>query len=158
MENYLDDPDFAILVVGAARVVADRLGASVQRAGVEDMRAPFGFVIRALAEQPCTLTALAASLGVSKQAAIKVVDDMERHGFIRRIPDPADRRAKLLTLTPKAKTVRRTALSTSRRMEAELRRAFGATDVAAMRTVLEGLLDRHGALTDAVAGRSRPVW
>ena len=45
MENYLDDPDFAILVVGAARVVADRLGASVQRAGVEDMRAPFGFVI-----------------------------------------------------------------------------------------------------------------
>ena len=34
------------------------------------MRAPFGFVIRALAETPLELTALAERLGVTKQAAI----------------------------------------------------------------------------------------
>ena len=72
-------PDFAILVVGATREVADRLNAAVRQAGIDDMRAPFGFVIRALAEAPLELTALADRLGVTKQAAGQMVDELKRH-------------------------------------------------------------------------------
>ena len=39
-----------VLVVGATRLVADRLDAAVRAAGITDMRAPFGFVVRALAD------------------------------------------------------------------------------------------------------------
>src|SRR3954467_2547536 len=88
----MGEPDFAILVMGVARVVTDRLDLAVARAGVEDMRSSFGFGIRALAAQDRTLTQLAELLAVTKQAAIKVVDDMERRGFVERTPDPADRR------------------------------------------------------------------
>src|SRR5947199_5203862 len=102
--------DLAILVVGAARVVSDRLGEAVAVAGVDDMRAPFGYVIRALAERDRTLTELAGLLGVSKQAAIKVVDEMEARGFLARLPDPDDRRTKVLRLTRKGRQVRRVAL------------------------------------------------
>ncbi len=154
----MDDADFAILVTGAARVVADRLGVAVERAGVGDMRPAFGFVIRALAEHPRTLTELAELLGVSKQAAIKVIDEMERRGYLERTPDPADRRAKVIRLTDKAKRVRRTALAASRRMEAELRREFGDEHVDAMRDVLLRFLERNGTLADAAAGRSRALW
>jgi DNA-binding MarR family transcriptional regulator len=154
----LGDPDLAILLVEAARVVADRLGAAVERAGIDDMRAPFGFVIRALADRPCTLTELANVLDVSKQSAIKVVDEMEQRGLVRREPAPGDRRAKLISLTGKAERVRRTALAESHRLERELRRAFGAAEVATMRAVLQGLLERHGAMADAAAGRSRAAW
>ena len=94
------------MLTGAARVVADRLGAAVRAAGIADMRAPFGFVIRALAERDRTLTELAALLDVSKQAAIKVVDEMEARASSRREPDPADRRRKVLTLTEKGRAVR----------------------------------------------------
>src|SRR5437764_1211680 len=55
--------DFAILVVGATRYVAERLDAAVAAAGIEDMRAPFGFVIRALYGSPLTLTGLAERRG-----------------------------------------------------------------------------------------------
>jgi DNA-binding MarR family transcriptional regulator len=154
----MGEPDFAILLTGAARVVADRLNAAVARAGVDDMRTPFGFVIRALAEGDRTLTDLAGVLGVTKQAAIKIVDEMERRGFVQRSPDPADRRAKVIRLTQKAHGVRLSALAESRRMERELRRAFGDAEVAAMRSVLEGFLERHGVLSDAAAGRSRAMW
>jgi DNA-binding MarR family transcriptional regulator len=154
----MSEPDFAILVMGAARVVTDRLGTAVERAGVEDMRPSFGFVIRALAERDRTLTELAELLAVTKQAAIKVVDDMERQGFVERTPDPADRRAKMLSLTDKGRRVRKAALTTSRRMEAELRRDLGDGDVDALRTVLLRLLERHGALADASAGRARALW
>ena len=150
--------DLAIVLTGASRVVADRLGAAVRAAGIEDMRSSFGFVIRALAERDRTLTELAATLDVSKQAAIKVVDEMEARGFLVREPDPGDRRRKLLTLTDKGQAVRAAALAASREMERELRAELGEADVDAMRRSLLALLARHGADTDAAAGRSRALW
>ncbi len=157
MVNQIDS-DLAILVVGAARVVADRLGDAVARAGVDDMRAPFGYVIRALADRDRTLTELAGLLGVSKQAAIKVVDEMETRGFLARATDPADRRVKLLQLTAKGRKVRRAALAASHKLEQELRAEVGDTAVDDMRGALEQLLARHDVLADARAGRSRAPW
>ena len=151
-------PDLAILIVGAARVVADRLGEAVERAGVDDMRTPFGYVIRVLADRDRTLTELADLLGVSKQAAIKIVDEMEARGFLTRHPDPDDRRVKLLRLTEKGMNVRRAALAASHAIERELRRDLGDPEVDALRTTLEALLVRHAALEDALAGRSRAPW
>jgi len=152
------DPDLAILLVGASRVVADRLGAAVKAAGIEDMRTPYGFVVRALAERPRTLTELAEVLDVSKQAAIKVVDEMERRGFLRREPDPQDRRAKLLRLTERGLAVREAALAESGRMEAELREVAGEADVDALRRAVLALLERHEGLERAGAGAARAVW
>ena len=154
----MSEPDFAILVVGASQAVAGRLGAAVEGAGIDDMRSSFGFVIRALAERDRTLTELAELLAVTKQAAIKVVDEMEARDFVERRPDPADRRAKVLSLTEKGRRVRRAALSASRRMEAELRRELGDERVEAFRTVMLRFLERHDVLGDAVAGRARAPW
>jgi DNA-binding MarR family transcriptional regulator len=152
------EPDLAILVTGAARVVADRLGAAVEAAGVSGMRTPYGFVIRALADRDRTLTEVAALLAVSKQAAIKVIDEMEERGFLERHADPADRRAKLLRLTAKGRRVRAAALAESHTLERELRRTMGAAPVDATRAALLGLLAQHGALEQAHAGRSRALW
>ncbi len=154
----MGNPDLAVLITGTARVVADRLGSAVETSGVDDMRPSFGFAIRALASGDQTLTELAETLAVSKQAAIKVVDQMERHGYLVRVADPADRRSKRLRLTSKAKKVRKTAMSASRRIEGELRADLGDAEVEAMRRALLRLLERHGALPDAAAGRSRAVW
>jgi DNA-binding MarR family transcriptional regulator len=157
MENKLD-PDLAIMIVGAARVIADHLGDAVARAGIEDMRPAFGYVIRALAERDRTLTELAELLGVSKQAAIKVVDEMEIRGFLTRVPHDTDRRVKVLRLTGKAHAVRRTALAASRKLERDLRRHLGDADVDAMRRALLELLGTHDGLDAVLAGRSRAVW
>lgn len=158
MANELPSDDIAILVVGAARVVADRLGEAVARAGIEDMRPPFGFVIRALSDQERTLTELAGLLGVTKQAAIKVVDEMETRGFLTRNADPDDRRVKVLRLTPKAEKVRSAALAASHELERALRAEVGDGAVDELRRALETLLAQHGAIEDARAGRSRALW
>ena len=152
------DPDFAILVVAATRAVADRLQAAMTAAGHAQMRPPFGFVIRALAEAGLTLTELAERLGVTKQAAIKVVDEMEAHGFVERRPAPADRRSKILGLTERGRDVRRAALATSHRIEDELRADLGDADVDAARRVLLRFVEASGGLGDVHAGRARPVW
>jgi DNA-binding MarR family transcriptional regulator len=157
MANEID-PDLAIIIVGAARVIADHLGDAVAGAGIGDMRATFGYVIRALADNDRTLTELAEVLGVSKQAAIKVVDEMQARGFLTREPHPTDRRVKVLRLTDKAHAVRRTALAASRKLERDLRRRLGDTEVDAMRHGLLALLATHDGLDAALAGRSRAAW
>jgi DNA-binding MarR family transcriptional regulator len=154
----MTEPDFAILVVGATHYVAERLNAAVLRAGVDGMRTPYGYVIRALYGDRLTLTELAERLEVTKQAAIKVVDEMESRGFITRESHPDDRRAKVLALTPKGLAVRKAARNESRRMEAELRHDLGDADVAAMRRVLLRFVERHGGGPDAASARARPTW
>jgi DNA-binding MarR family transcriptional regulator len=152
------EPDLAILMTGATRQLADRLGEAVAAAGVEGVRPQFGFVIRALASERLTLTVLAERLDVTKQAAIKVVDEMERRGLVERLAHPQDRRAKQLALTAQGRRVRMAALAASRRMERELRRDVGDADVDALRRALLAFLERHGGLDAALAGRSRAVW
>jgi DNA-binding MarR family transcriptional regulator len=150
--------DWAILVVGADRCVVDRLQQTMRAAGHDEMRPPYGFVIRALAAGGLRLTELAERLGVTKQAALKVVDEMEAHGLVERTPAPGDRRAKVLRLTARGEAVRRRALEASERMEAELREDLGDADVDAARRVLLRFVERHGRLEDALDRRARPVW
>ena len=153
-----DLPDLALLLAGTSRPLADRMLAGHAAAGFHEARPPHGFVLRALAGGGLTLTALAERLGVTKQAALKVVDDMEARGLVARVPSPADRRAKLLTLTPRGEAARAAALQTSAAIERELREDLGDDAVDAARAVLMRFVERHGGLEDALARRARPVW
>jgi MarR family transcriptional regulator for hemolysin len=48
---------------------------------------------------------LAAHLSTSSVSVVKLIDRMERDGWVVRKQSPEDRRVKLLFLTPKAKSV-----------------------------------------------------
>jgi DNA-binding MarR family transcriptional regulator len=150
--------DLAILVTAASRCVADRLLDAMGTAGLDEVRSNHGFVIRALGGGDLTLTELAGLLGVSKQAAQKVVDDMERRGLVERMPSSSDRRAKAIRLTASGRKVRKTALATSKRLEAELRADLGDATVDAGLAVLERFVERNGGLEEVRAGRARPIW
>ncbi|MFI6676273.1 MarR family winged helix-turn-helix transcriptional regulator [Kribbella sp. NPDC050470] len=52
------------------------------------------------AGQPLRPSELANQLGIVPRSATTVVDDLEAAGLVARRPDPADRRATLVALTP----------------------------------------------------------
>src|SRR5919206_4161645 len=87
-----DFPDLAILLAAGYRALADRLQTDMRSAGLADMRPSYGFVIRAVAAEEPTINRLAELLEVTKQAASRMADEMERDGFIERHADPDDRR------------------------------------------------------------------
>jgi DNA-binding MarR family transcriptional regulator len=149
--------DFALLLAVASRCLSDRLTAAHEEADLGPVRPAHGFVIRALAAEPLTLTALAERLGMTKQAAMKVVDEMEGLGLLRREQHGADRRAKLLRLTSRGEAVRANALRTSEQIESELIAELGAERLAAARAALERFVALHGA--DPQHARwARPSW
>lgn len=148
-----DEPDLAILLAAANRVLVDRLLAAMARAGLQ-MRPAWGYVIRALYAQPLPLARLAEMLDVSKQAAQQTVDEMQDAGLLARSADPADGRRKLIGLTADGRRVRATALEVSAAIEEEI----GARGSRALRTALLGMVERHGDLAHVQARRSRAVW
>jgi DNA-binding MarR family transcriptional regulator len=152
-----EEPDLAILLVGAGRALADRLARDHAAAG-DELRPAHGFVVRALHRSPLALTDLAAQLGISKQAVAVVVDEMVAHGYAERRADPGDGRRKLIALTTRGEAIRERALRTSAAIERELAGELGEDAVKTLRAALLLFLERHGGAEDARARRARPVW
>src|SRR3954468_816000 len=133
-----DEPDTAVLLAAANRVLTDRLLAAMDAAGLP-MRPAWGYVIRALHARPLPLARLAELLDVTKQAAQQTVDDMQAAGLLARSPDPRDGRRKLVGLTDEGRRVRATALGVSTALEAEI----GDQESRALRRALLGMIERH---------------
>lgn len=153
----MSEPDLAILITAANRCLADRLGAAVATAGGEAMRPSFGFVLRAVAAEQPTVTRLAALLGVSKQAASRLADDMVALGYLERGPDPDDRRRIRLRLSAAGGRIRERAQQESGVIEDELRDRFGAAAVGELRALLTDFVTRHGGADELAAQRSRAL-
>ncbi|HEX6696779.1 MAG TPA: helix-turn-helix domain-containing protein [Solirubrobacteraceae bacterium] len=151
----VDEPDLAIILVAANRCLADRLTAAVRQTGARDARPAFGFVIRAVDAEEPTVTRLAELLGVSRQAASKLADEMAQRGYLLRAPDPDDRRRTRLRLSAKGRRVRERAAAESAAIEAELRAAVGDRAVDGLRRALLAFVEREGALDEVRALRSR---
>jgi len=65
-------------------------------------------VLSALRDAPqSTQAALAEKIGADKTRIIATLDDLQAAGLITRDPDPADRRARLLSITTAGSRVRR---------------------------------------------------
>lgn len=64
---------------------------------------------------PCSLTALAAAEQVTAPSMSRTIAALETGGYVRREPDPRDRRAQVLHATPKAQAL----LESGRRLRVE---------------------------------------
>ncbi len=151
----VDEPDLAIILVAANRCLSDRLTAAVRETGARDARTAFGFVIRAVDAEEPTVTRLAELLGVSRQAASKLADEMVQRGYLLRASDPGDRRRTHLRLSAKGRRVRERAAAESATIEAELRAAVGDDAVDGLRRALLAFVEGEGALDEVQALRSR---
>jgi DNA-binding MarR family transcriptional regulator len=81
------------------RVLIDELHAELARQGHPDVRPLHGFVFQAIGRDGTTAVELGRRLGVTKQAAGKTIDALERMGYVVRAPDPRDARRKTIRLT-----------------------------------------------------------
>src|SRR5690242_20812012 len=83
-------PPLARLFAIAYRVLVDGLHDRLQAQGWTDVRPAFGFVLLAARDQPTSVTEVAALMGITKQAASKLVDAMVASGYVRREADSRD--------------------------------------------------------------------
>jgi DNA-binding MarR family transcriptional regulator len=83
-----------------AEAQIDELHARLGVLGFAEIRASHGCVFSTIDEHGSRLTELADRSGLTKQSVGEAVVDLERLGYVERVPDPYDRRAKTIKLTP----------------------------------------------------------
>jgi DNA-binding MarR family transcriptional regulator len=102
-------------------------------------------VLSRLADQPMeTQQALAKAIGYDKSRLIALLDDLESDGLLTREPDPSDRRARTVSLTPTGKSRLRAAKTDIRAMEDDLLSTLTPTERRHFLTALPHLAQTAG--------------
>src|SRR4029453_4258713 len=69
--------------------------------GPPEVRAAHSAVFQYVDDTGTTVSLLAERAQMTKQAMAELVHHLEAHGYVQRVPDPTDRRAKLVLPTPR---------------------------------------------------------
>jgi DNA-binding MarR family transcriptional regulator len=93
--------ELPLLLFAGFRAIIDELHAELARRGHREIRPAHGFAMQAIGIHGATATEVGRRLGISKQAAGKTVERLEAIGYATRAGDAADRRRKLVRLTPR---------------------------------------------------------
>jgi DNA-binding MarR family transcriptional regulator len=99
MSNAHSGFELPLLLLLGFRELVDELHDELARKGHPDVRPMHGFVFQAVGLEGTTAVELGRRLGVSKQAAGKMIAGLERLGYLERDGDLADGRRKVVRLT-----------------------------------------------------------
>jgi DNA-binding MarR family transcriptional regulator len=157
METF--DPglaDLSLAALFAGWALADEVQRRLEADGFDDLRFADGFVFQHLVGGPVTVGVLAGRLGVTQQAASKSAVDLERRGYVRRAPDPADARARRVALTSRGEAAIEAARRHRAALDAELTERLGPRRVESARRLLIDAVHELGADTAVRARRVRP--
>jgi DNA-binding MarR family transcriptional regulator len=86
------------------------------------------------------LTELANRANMTPQAMGELVDDLERRGYVRRVPDPGDRRAKLIVPTEIGYGCLQAAFDTIGGIEQRLEELIGPRRLSQLRSTLARII------------------
>lgn len=145
--------DFGVLLGQAYQGFVQELHAHLAAHGHEVLGASYGYVLRTLADNALTASQLGEHLGITAQGAAKVVDEMVRHGYVERHPDPTDKRAKLLHLSDRGRDMLDTVRAFHADYERRLTARVGADQIAGVRAVLTEIVTTATDSTDVRAFR-----
>jgi len=121
--------------------------ARLAQQGHQAVRPAHAAVFQYLDDTGTTVSLLAERARMTKQAMAELVRHLETHGYVRRVPDPTDGRAKLVLPTDLGNQVIEVAQGLAPEIEQRISALLGAQRRCALRTDLEtlrrGVTDRE---------------
>jgi DNA-binding MarR family transcriptional regulator len=141
MTRDLDNRDLRIPLPGLLDIASDALftefRTELEQSEFGDIRPTHGCVFRFVQGQGLRLTDIAERAKLTKQSVGEIVDDLVERGYAQRIPDPDDRRAKLICLTKRGETAQAYGRKLFAKVEKRWAERYGAERIAALRELLE---------------------
>jgi len=101
------------------------------------IRAAHGAVFQYLDDTGTTVSLLAERAQMTKQAMAELVQHLETHGYLIRVPDPNDRRAKLVLPTERGREVLTLAQELVPELEGRVTKFLGPDRTRALRQDLD---------------------
>jgi DNA-binding MarR family transcriptional regulator len=108
-----------------------------------DVRPTHGCVFRFVRDRGMRLTRIAELAHMTKQSVGEVVDDLVERGYVQRVPDPEDRRAKLICLTDRGREAQRFGFGLFAAVEKRWIERYGRERIEQLRETLEEIALRE---------------
>jgi len=134
-----DEPKVGVLLFVAYRAMESRVLAAVVDAGFDDITLAQARVFQRIGPTGTRLSELAAAAQVTKQTAGYLVDQLESAGYVERVPDPTDLRARLVRVGPRGAAAAPVAAAALAEVEAEWTAHLGVTAMSQLRRSLARL-------------------
>jgi DNA-binding MarR family transcriptional regulator len=144
MRRLLDaewEPTVPALVQLVAATGGPRLRAAFAAAGLEGLRPAQSVALVPLAAGGLHASDLADRLGVSRQAVAQATAALEGHGYVTRVPNPDDARARIIELTPQGLQALRLMRSNALDTEQRWLQILGEHRLGELRKTLQMLLN-----------------
>lgn len=139
--------ELGVLLFVASRALEQRAFDAVVAAGTTDITPAQARIAARIAPHGSRVSELAEQARVTKQSAASLVVQLEEAGYVERVPDPTDGRARLVRLTPRLRQVAEAADAEVERVLAEWADRVGE----------ERLQQLHEILRD-LRGATDPWW
>lgn len=136
----VDDQRLAQLFHRAYELLRTRIYAAAREEGFADLRPAHSSLLRNIDPAGSRVIDLADRAGMTKQSMAYLTESLRKLGYVTVGPDPNDGRAKRVTLTGRGVDAVDTLARLSRAAEAELSRALGKGEVAALYDIMRKLL------------------
>jgi DNA-binding MarR family transcriptional regulator len=131
--------NLAILLREPFRAGTEVLHRRFAERGHPEVRPPHGNVMQFLDDDGTRVSVLAERAQMTKQSMAELVAHLEQLGYVERVLDPSDRRAKLVRATPRGKQLYAIAREVVAEIEAEWTRRLGKAKMRQLRELLEEL-------------------
>jgi DNA-binding MarR family transcriptional regulator len=131
--------NLGILLREPFRIGSAVLHDELAKRGHPEVRPPHGNVFQYLDDGGTRVSVLAERSQMTKQSMAELVAHLERHGYVERVPDPADRRAKLVRATPRGAEVYAIARSVVAELEQQWTERLGKAKMMQLRKLLHEL-------------------
>ena len=122
------------------QAIVDRIEAGLKARGYTDLRPAHFVIFQQIGSDGARVTELADQAQITKQSMGALVDTVEARGYLERIPDPDDRRAKIVRLTAKGRALERAAREIVAQTEVEWAEKIGKERMEALKQALEALI------------------
>ncbi|WP_040810272.1 MarR family winged helix-turn-helix transcriptional regulator [Nocardia concava] len=134
-----DELNVGLLMFIAHRSMEQRIFAALAEAGYGDLTVAQGRLAGRIGPQGTRLTELADQAQITKQTAGFLVDQLVRAGYVERVPDPADARARLIRLTPRGLELAEFSNTIADRIQAEWAAHLGRTRMRQLQDIMSRL-------------------
>jgi DNA-binding MarR family transcriptional regulator len=131
--------ELPLLLLAGFRAVIDEAHEELATLGHPELRPAHGFAMQAIGTFGATAADVGRRLGVSKQAAGKTIDRLAELGYVERGGESADRRRKLVRLTPRGTEALVLSAAAFEHVRARWTGLLGADRVAALQEDLRAV-------------------
>ena len=154
--QVFSDLDLTTLLLLSFRSAINELHDRLSELGFGDIRPTHGFMFTYINPDGATGMELAEYLGITKQAVSKMVDYLEKSGYVTRKIHPTDKRGKIIVLTERGLLVMKAKEEILSDIEQRWIENIGAERMQSIKEDLMKLV--HEGNEDKLSSKLIPVW